>query len=841
MLAMTYEDGLTLLKSALSRTRGILRDSTHFLYITHAYYAGWLEKDNRWPNILNGEEPLVYDISIEEPRLQYLRSFISSEKSKDVAFLRPAYLRILEDYNEAPWAFKDLYDRLHTLPVQWFDAYWESAFDFILHFIRQTLTRNLSEASQPREVTALVSILSASLNKKHNSGDYTVYDPFARVGEFLNPGTNSFAQEVNEEVYSLARLRTLALGYAPAASRNYVLSDSTKCWADNSEGVRTFDAIISFPPLGMRQPITKEMAIKWPGRVITLEDYFLLKGSESLNPGGHLIGVLLNSVLYAEGSTAKQREKLVREKRVKLVIQLPSNLLFNTGVSTCVVVLSDKNSPNDEILFMDASTLFIKEKRRNVLQTEEILNILVHKLFKTSDDGPKSPSIAKYVVSVPIDEVLAKDCSLVPSRYLMGELEDNIEIPDGYEAIPLKEIVSMTHGEAVSLKQIRMIRGKDLIAEGPIEYQTFEGVDPEDAQPGIIALHEDAILVLRIGNLKPTLYKAVEFNEIALNSNVTALVPKEGIDPYYLVSELRKPYVTDQVEHLSQGAVMPYLKNRDLLAIRVIMPKERKLQHEAFLTNQRLEKEQQLKSLQFDEYIKRERGRLDAMMSIRRHRINPYISGLQNNVSMLLDELFANEKLTPSSELSPNYSVQDALENMEENLAELKSLFDAFTVDANVGIAESIDLVPFLNNYKFTRKMPDRQFVLEKYLFKKSEQYPNVVFNRDNLTEILDEIIHNAEKHFDPDTPECYVWLTLRLNGNKVQLLILNNGEPVPDDFDEEKSFNSFYHRDKNGTGQGLFRVRQLCDEFGATIVWENDPDSTMATGLCITFKTSVD
>ena len=74
-----------------------------------------------------------------------------------------------------------------------------------------------------------------------------------------------------------------------------------------------------------------------------------------------------------------------------------------------------------------------------------------------------------------------------------------------------------------------------------------------------------------------------------------------------------------------------------------------------------------------------------------------------------------------------------------------------------------------------------------------------------------------------------------------MQLLILNNGEPVPADFDEERSFVAGYHKDESGTGQGLFRVRQLCDEFGAKIAWENDPDSVMATGLCITFKTSLD
>ena len=105
-----------------------------------------------------------------------------------------------------------------------------------------------------------------------------------------------YSQEIKEAVYALGRLRTLALGYAPEATKNYSLSDCTKSWAENEDGVKAFDSIVSFPPLGLMVPVTKEMGIKWPAKMISLEDYFLCKGSDSLNPGGHLIGVLANGV-----------------------------------------------------------------------------------------------------------------------------------------------------------------------------------------------------------------------------------------------------------------------------------------------------------------------------------------------------------------------------------------------------------------------------------------------------------------------------------------------------------------------------------------------------------------
>ena len=74
-----------------------------------------------------------------------------------------------------------------------------------------------------------------------------------------------------------------------------------------------------------------------------------------------------------------------------------------------------------------------------------------------------------------------------------------------------------------------------------------------------------------------------------------------------------------------------------------------------------------------------------------------------------------------------------------------------------------------------------------------------------------------------------------------ISLLICNNGTPVPADFDEERSFVAGYHKDDDGTGLGLSRVRQLCDEFGAKIRWENETNSAMPVGLRITFSIGKD
>jgi len=837
----TYDAGLSSLKTAFSKTKGYLKEPQFFLYIVHAFYAGWLEDTGIRKAILD-KAFSVYDsdgISWATAPLRNLSSFIKSERSDSVSFLRPALKLIVDSYKNDRQAFEDLYSALRYIPVQWFDEYWEKAFDELLSTIEESSGKDSSEFTQPNELTQLVNVLVGLLQPESNNTDSTRYDPFAGVGGFLTPSSNSFAQELRQDVYALSRLRTLALGYDPAVSSNYVCDDSILRWSSNPLGVSLFDTVVSFPPMGIRVPHTKEMKISWPLSKIKVEDYFIIKGADSLNPDGVLFGVLSPSFLFADGPTGVLREDLVKSKRVKMVIQLPDNLLYYSGISLCIVVLTHNSRPNEETLFFDASSFYTKSKRKNVLLDTEIIKLLVY--YLQSDKQATDSEAAKFIISVDNEEIVDNHCSLVPSNYLSVRNELSIQVPDGFEERTLRDIVSIYKGKPMVSKHARVVRGRDLPATGPMEYSTFEFLQPEQLSGRAYSIDKDAILVQKIRNLKPTLFKAFDGIDVSLSQNVAALVPVEGVDPYYLASELRKPYVSEQVESLSQGAIMPFLRNEALLSIRVILPVERSLQHATFLSNQRIEEEQRLKSLKIDEFIRAERDRLSQMMSIRRHRIAPHISGLKDNVAMLLEKFYSEGKVSLSTLLGQGYSVQDALENMESNLSQLKELVDAFTVDASVGIAETIELPDFIEEYSFTPKIPGRTFTLEKSLPNGEDKFPRINFNKSNLVEILDEIIHNAEKHFAPDVHNCKVMLIPTCNGKTVKLLVCNNGDPVPSDFDEERSFVAGYHKDPNGTGQGLFRVRQICDEFGAHIEWVNDPESLMSTGLLITFKTSDD
>ena len=805
MAVMNYDEGLKILYTAMSKLRGYIDDNNAILYLATAYRQGWFENTDNFSDVAS---------------LLNLQERLSNTDLLRRIGLQDSFTEICSSLPNEDFFFYNIYRPFEEIELDWWRQYWLQAFDDILSKNATASGKFVGEYLQPKELTRLVECLCEGY------GFSSVYNPFAGTGSFcslVGKGGRYIGQEINSRVHSLGVLRMLANDIEPS---NLVLGDSCKQWG---EGQQSFDLIVGFPPIGFRYRVTPDMGVEWSTPNIPLTDYFLLRGSESLNPGGRLIAIMSGDYLSKNGASGSLRKRLVNEGRVETVIQLPAGILYGTGVSTCIVVLSDKTRVNNEILFVNASSFVKKEGRLNILQVDELMQSI-----KSADP--------RYAALVQREVVQVNDCQLVPFQYLAKAGDNDFSIPDGFEEVPLKELVSLYHPIANNSTRVRIVRGKDLHSAGEIKPTTFEELPVEPIEARRYGrLDRDVILILKIRHLKPTLFEYREDLKVLLSSNVAAFVPNEGVDPYYLVSELRKDYITSQIDSLATGAYIPSLRVNDILTIRVLMPINRGAQHSAFLNAQRIEKEQRLKDLQMNEFIQRERNRINEMMSIRRHRINPYISGLRSNVTMLLDEVYSSGTLDASLELSEGYTVRDALENMDINLAQLKELFDAFTADTSVGEAESIDLISFLKEYTFTATMPDRHFALDKVDPESQDLFLHISFNRSNLKEALDEIIHNAEKHFEPGQKGSKVMLIPRIEGQTVSLLISNNGAPVPMDFDEERSFAAGYHKDKYGTGQGLFRVRQLCDEFGAKIRWENDAESVMPVALRIIFKLSQD
>ena len=113
------------------------------------------------------------------------------------------------------------------------------------------------------------------------------------------------------------------------------------------------------------------------------------------------------------------RERIVKEKMLRGVVSMPSNIFATTGTNVSVVFL-DNTKKYDKAILMDASKLGTKVKvdgknQRTVLSDQEIEDIInTFNNFETKDD---------FSVVVDYDKIEQKKCSFSAGQYFEVKIE----------------------------------------------------------------------------------------------------------------------------------------------------------------------------------------------------------------------------------------------------------------------------------------------------------------------------------------------------------------------------------------------------------------------------------
>ena len=152
-------------------------------------------------------------------------------------------------------------------------------------------------------------------------------------------------------------------------------------------------------------------------------DYaFLLHGYYHLKNSGTMAIILPHGVLFRGAAEGKIRQKLVDSGAIYAVIGLPANLFYNTSIPTTIIALK-KNRDGRDILFIDASSEFVKGKKQNSMSAENIDHII--KLYTDRTDVDKQAHLASY------EEIKANDYNLNIPRYVdTFEQEEQIDPED---------------------------------------------------------------------------------------------------------------------------------------------------------------------------------------------------------------------------------------------------------------------------------------------------------------------------------------------------------------------------------------------------------------------------
>lgn len=219
----------------------------------------------------------------------------------------------------------------------------------------------------------------------------TIYDPTAGTGGMLsvageylhehNPDARltMFGQELNPESYAICKADMLIKGQDVA---NIVFGNT---FSDDGHLHRKFDYMLSNPPFGVEwKKVEKEIRREHetqgysgrfgPGlpRVSDGSLLFLLHLISKMRPavdGGSRFGIVLNgSPLFtgAAGSGESEIRRYVLENDLlEAIIGLPTDMFYNTGISTYVWILSNRKPEHRKglVQLIDASSYWQKMRK----------------------------------------------------------------------------------------------------------------------------------------------------------------------------------------------------------------------------------------------------------------------------------------------------------------------------------------------------------------------------------------------------------------------------------------------------------------------------------------------
>ncbi|MBK9134729.1 MAG: SAM-dependent DNA methyltransferase [Betaproteobacteria bacterium] len=282
---------------------------------------------------------------------------------------------------------------LHPTTVD--NAAMGAVFEELIRKFAEISNETAGEHFTPREVIRLmVNLLFIEDDDVLTPGNAvvrTIYDPTAGTGGMLsvageyllehNPQARltMFGQELNDESYAICKADMLIKGQDVA---NIVAGNTL---SDDGHVHRRFDYMLSNPPFGVEwkkveKAVRDEHEKKGfdgrfgPGlpRVSDGSMLFLLHLVSKMRPaaeGGSRFGIVLNgSPLFTGGAGSGEseiRRYVLENDLVEAIVGLPTDMFYNTGISTYVWILSNRK-PADrkgQVQLIDASGFWQKMRK----------------------------------------------------------------------------------------------------------------------------------------------------------------------------------------------------------------------------------------------------------------------------------------------------------------------------------------------------------------------------------------------------------------------------------------------------------------------------------------------
>lgn len=352
-----------------------------------------------------------------------------------------------------------------------FDHVFEQKYDFfatIFEYLIKDYNKDFGKYGEYYTPHSIATII-AKIMVPNGARNVTVYDPAAGSGTLVlalahEIGENNctiFTQDISQKSNEFLRLN-LILNNLVHSLPNVVHDDTLltpRHLNAKKDGLATFDYIVSNPPFNVdfsdsRDTLAGEKYQKrfWAGvpnipnkdkSGMAIYLMFLQHIIYSLDNNGKAAVVVPTGFLTAgSGIPKKIREHLVKNRMLRGVVSMPSNIFATTGTNVSILFIDKENKDGPAVL-MDASKLGSKEKldgknQKTVLSPEQISKIInTFNAGKPEDD---------FCVVVSYKDIEEKKFSFSAGQYF--------EVKINYVELTTEEFTEKMDGFATRLNKM---------------------------------------------------------------------------------------------------------------------------------------------------------------------------------------------------------------------------------------------------------------------------------------------------------------------------------------------------------------------------------------------------
>ncbi len=343
-------------------------------------------------------------------------------------------------------------------------------FEEIIRKFSETYQADAGEFYTPREIIQLmVNLLLNNEDLNEDNKVIQIYDGACGTGGMLSiayerikelNSTNEVftsGQEINPQTYAICKSDMLLKG-----GKNSTIKFGSTLSNDQFTEEQ-FDYIIMNPPFGRewkkdKDEVLKEYKRGFAGRfgaglpaISDSQMLFLQNAISKMKPSGSRVAIIHNgSPLFtgdAGSGPSEIRRYVIENDLLEVIIQLPNNIFYNTGITTYIWLLSNKKPEErkGKVQLINASEIFTKRRKslgekRNDISDSQISQIT--KLYDDFKENAKSKILDnedfkyyKVVVETPLKN--DKNEIILDKK---GNKQPNKDLSDT-EIIPAKEDV----------------------------------------------------------------------------------------------------------------------------------------------------------------------------------------------------------------------------------------------------------------------------------------------------------------------------------------------------------------------------------------------------------------